>query len=204
MWLYNNTAYQNGGLDYGFNSSGVAYVSGAVTVVVNSTCTAGAGTAFKTGATLISNNFSAATTNFQSLDTTGVTGPRSLDGSLPILNFMRLSSTSTLIDAGTKEPNITYQDSLGIPFYGTTPDIGAYEYYKITGYAFNDNGNWSAQSKWRDHNIPPAAMFTGSNILIDPLINGQCILDKAYTVAPGCSITVNANKAFKIPGFLRL
>ncbi len=208
MWLYNNTAYQNGGLDYGLNSptgvGGVTYVPGAVTVVVNSTCTPGMGTAFKPGATLTNNDFTAAAADFQSLDTTGVSGQRNIDGSLPPVNFMRLSVASTLTDAGVKEPGISYHDSLGIPFYGTTLDIGAFEFYKSTVYTFIDNGNWSAQSKWLDHNMPPDSMYTGSSILIDAVSNGECLLDKPYTVAPGCTINVNANKSFRIPGLLKL
>ncbi len=43
-------------------------------------------------------------------------GPRQPDGSLPLLNFMRLAAGSDLIDAGT---------NIGLPFNGTAPDLGA-------------------------------------------------------------------------------
>ena len=39
-------------------------------------------------------------------------GPRQPDGSLPLLNFMRLAAGSDLIDAGT---------NIGLPFNGTAP-----------------------------------------------------------------------------------
>jgi uncharacterized repeat protein (TIGR02059 family) len=56
---------------------------------------------------------------FLTLDTTGVSGPRSPSGSLPVLNFLKLTSGSNLVDAGT---------SVGIPFSGTAPDLGAFEF----------------------------------------------------------------------------
>ncbi len=60
------------------------------------------------------------TVDFTSIDTAGVTGPRQPDGSLPDLPFMHLAQGSDLIDAGT---------DVGLPYYGTAPDIGCFEYY---------------------------------------------------------------------------
>ena len=57
--------------------------------------------------------------DFLSIDTTGVRGPRKADGSLPDLKFLHLSSTSKLIDAGV---------DVGLPYTGKAPDLGAYEY----------------------------------------------------------------------------
>lgn len=59
------------------------------------------------------------TVDFASIDTSGVTGPRQPDGSLPDLPFMHLAQGSDLIDAGTYD---------GFPYYGTAPDIGCFEY----------------------------------------------------------------------------
>ena len=57
--------------------------------------------------------------DFISLDSTGITGPRQEDGSLPDLDFLKLAKSSALIDAGV---------SVGIPFAGNSPDIGYAEY----------------------------------------------------------------------------
>lgn len=57
--------------------------------------------------------------DFLSLDTTGVSGARQADGSLPVLNFAKLASSSDLIDAGT---------DVAIAFLGSAPDIGFAEY----------------------------------------------------------------------------
>jgi uncharacterized repeat protein (TIGR02059 family) len=56
--------------------------------------------------------------DFLSVSSAGADGPRQADGSLPNLNFMRLKTGSSLIDAGV---------NVGSAFAGTAPDIGAYE-----------------------------------------------------------------------------
>jgi uncharacterized protein (TIGR02145 family) len=67
--------------------------------------------------------FTLSNSDFLSVDSTGTDGPRQSDGSLPVLNFLRPSSTSRLIDRGT---------NVGLPYSGTAPDVGAYEYAGIT------------------------------------------------------------------------
>jgi Secretion system C-terminal sorting domain len=61
--------------------------------------------------------------DFISVDTTGVRGPRKSDGSLPDLQFMHLKSTSPFIDAGT---------NVGLPYNGSRPDLGCFETAAIT------------------------------------------------------------------------
>jgi len=56
--------------------------------------------------------------DFLSLDSTGISGPRKSDGSLPKLNFLKLSKGSPLVDAGI---------NTGLPYKGKAPDLGAYE-----------------------------------------------------------------------------
>ena len=57
--------------------------------------------------------------DFLSVSSVGTDGPRQADGSLPILNFLRLSPSSPLINTGI---------SVGLPFNGAAPDIGAFEF----------------------------------------------------------------------------
>jgi len=58
--------------------------------------------------------------DFVSLDSTGISGPRKPDGSLPDLNgFLKLKAGSKAIDAGV---------DVGLPYFGKAPDLGAYEY----------------------------------------------------------------------------
>ena len=57
--------------------------------------------------------------DFVSLDSTGLTGARKADGSLPDLDFLKLAPTSDLIDKGIY---------VGLPYSGTAPDLGYSEY----------------------------------------------------------------------------
>lgn len=59
------------------------------------------------------------TSDFLTTDTTGISGPRQANGDLPNLNFLKLASSSKLINAGT---------NIGIAFSGSAPDLGAFEY----------------------------------------------------------------------------
>jgi uncharacterized protein YjdB len=56
--------------------------------------------------------------DFISVDSTGISGPRKSDGSLPDINFLRLAPGSDLIDAGT---------NVGTQYIGSAPDIGYFE-----------------------------------------------------------------------------
>ncbi len=57
-----------------------------------------------------------------SLDTELAKGPRQTDGSLPDIDLLRPEPDSFIVDGGV---------AIGEPFYGTAPDMGAYEY--VTG-----------------------------------------------------------------------
>ena len=70
--------------------------------------------------------FSVSSADFVTMDTTGVSGPRKADGSLPDVNFFHLAKGSDLIDGGT---------NVGLTFLGSAPDLGAFEYDQTTGVA---------------------------------------------------------------------
>jgi MYXO-CTERM domain-containing protein len=57
------------------------------------------------------------------IESSGALGPRQADGSFPNIDFLKLAAGSQMIDKGT---------NVGLPFAGTAPDLGAYEYGLIT------------------------------------------------------------------------
>jgi hypothetical protein len=67
--------------------------------------------------------FSSSDNDFQSVDATQIISPRQSDGSLPEVSFMRLIGNSKLIDVGT---------NVGLPYFGSAPDLGAFEYSETT------------------------------------------------------------------------
>ena len=53
------------------------------------------------------------------IESSGALGPRSADGSMPAVDFLKLAAASRMIDKGT---------NVGLPFVGAAPDLGAYEF----------------------------------------------------------------------------
>jgi hypothetical protein len=66
----------------------------------------------------LNNGITVSTDDFLNLDTAQLTARRRPDGSLPVINFMRLKPGSKLIDKGV---------NIGLPFLGKAPDIGCFE-----------------------------------------------------------------------------
>jgi hypothetical protein len=127
-WI-NCSAYNNG--TYNYSCPVVLRVKDSL-IVINCISVGSSGTSLSTSLykyrystdSWLSPFSTPATSDFQSLDTTGVRGPRQADGSLPDVAFMHLSSTSQFLDAGTMYS--------GISFYDTKPDLGCFEYSSLT------------------------------------------------------------------------
>jgi hypothetical protein len=128
MILYNCTGYRNG--TYNFSVPGI--VRTGETLIVKNCISLGSSGVTLGGvpaAVITTNSWpdgsvyptsvtSATASDFMTIDTTGVRGPRKADGSLPDVNFMHLARGSQFIDAGT---------NVGLPFNGSAPDLGCFE-----------------------------------------------------------------------------
>ncbi len=120
MTLYNCTGYKNGP-NFGMNNNDPS--TGKVMIVKNCVSFQSVGSdVFRSVCVRTNNNWqltpTTTTADFLSVDSVGLRNPRSADGSLPVINFMKLSATSNLIDKGT---------NVGLAFNGTAPDVGAFE-----------------------------------------------------------------------------
>lgn len=118
--IYNCSAYSNG-TNINFSSTNIANL-----LRIKNTVSFAGGNNDGLNATSkdITNNswqegLSATTTDFVSVNIDLLTSPRNTDGSLPNIDFLRLNSTSDLIDKGV---------DVGLPFYGSAPDLGVFEY----------------------------------------------------------------------------
>ncbi|MDQ6764177.1 MAG: hypothetical protein M3015_16330, partial [Bacteroidota bacterium] len=69
-----------------------------------------------------------------------------------------------------------------------------------TVYKFIGNGNWNVSSNWLNNNMPPSTITAGSQIIIDPVTGGGCILNIPYTLSSDSIFTVNQGKEFLIQG----
>jgi hypothetical protein len=125
MILYNCTGYRNNP-NFGMNSNDPS--AGEIAEVKNciSYSNRSASDAFRAVVTRVTNSWqitghtTPAASDFQSLDTSVLRGPRNADGSLPAINLLKLTSTSPYVNAGT---------NVGLPYYGSAPDLGYAESY---------------------------------------------------------------------------
>ena len=67
-------------------------------------------------------------------------------------------------------------------------------------YTFNGNGNWSNPSNWVLNKIPATTLSPGAEIIIDPFINGECLLDLERYLPAGTKLTVAPGKKLNIKG----
>jgi hypothetical protein len=116
--LINCTSYRNTGKNY---SVVLALDSGKVLTVTNCLVYGSMGTLLL--AVLTTNSWmlpdSVVSSDFVSLDTSGVRGARKPDGSLPDVDFMHLTHGTHLVNSGTIIP--------GRPYNGKAPDLGCFE-----------------------------------------------------------------------------
>lgn len=116
--LYNCSAYSNG-KNYSFSST-----NPLEKLTIKNSCSLGAVGA--TNATLIDvtnnswqNGIVTDASDFKSIDYNQLLVPRKVDGSLPDVTFLNLNLGSDLIDKGI---------DVGLPFIGSAPDLGAFEF----------------------------------------------------------------------------
>jgi len=120
--MYNCTSFRNVKPNYEFPvtpttgtdvfENDISYLGGGVDIVA--------------GSVMISNSWqnglTASAADFVSLDSSLAFAPRNDDYSLPTNGFARLAAGSDLIDAGI---------NVGLPFNGSAPDLGAYEFVPV-------------------------------------------------------------------------
>ena len=79
--------------------------------------------------------------------------------------------------------------------------------YRVTsngplGYTFTGNGAWSNMTNWINNTIPPSPLPAGAEIIIDPVANGECVLNITQVISAGAKFYVKKNKNFRTPGNL--
>src|SRR4051794_6547305 len=129
---YNNTSYMNGtqynmlasSFDSSGNVTGTIILTGSKAHVMRNNVGFPNKNVSMDGVDTASNTWdlgvSEASTDFASTSDTGCTGAREANGGMPsACTFMHLKAGSPLIDKGV---------NVGLPYVGTAPDLGAYEY----------------------------------------------------------------------------
>jgi hypothetical protein len=83
-------------------------------------------------------------------------------------------------------------------------DISSFVNNYFTQYTFTGNGNWSDVNNWQYNIKPPATIYAGNKIIIDPVAGGICSLDILYTLPAAAKLLVNTGKNFLVQGNLIL
>lgn len=116
--LYNCSAYDNG-RNYGFSNTNPL----EKLTIKNSNVLGDVGSINATTLDVTHNSWmdgiNTTHEDFVSINYEELTGPRKADGSLPDVSFFNLAPGSDLIDKGV---------DVGLPFSGSAPDLGAFEY----------------------------------------------------------------------------
>ncbi len=158
--LYNNTAFRNGN---NRNGQGFCFQQPDVENILKNNlsyknpadyvypCNINTNNSWNTG--------SVSDSDFQSLDTTGVSGIRKGNGDLPDIPFLRLTQTSRLIDLGI---------SVGLPYTGKAPDLGAFESILPTPVVINQSPVVSISAPVKSSSFASPATITIDATASDP------------------------------------
>jgi hypothetical protein len=88
--------------------------------------------------------------------------------------------------------------------YNGQPAISTYFAVNKTGYTFTGKDNWSDAGNWSNNTKPPSILPSGTEIIINPLGAGECILNQLQTISSGARLTVINGKKIKINGNLQI
>ncbi len=65
-------------------------------------------------------------------------------------------------------------------------------------YIFSGNGNWSASNNWTNNARPVNPLTGNSQVIVDPLPGGQCLLDIPFTITAGTAFSIGMGKRLVI------
>lgn len=69
-------------------------------------------------------------------------------------------------------------------------------------YTFIGTGNWNVASNWLNNAVPPSPLPAGSEIIIDPAVSTESVLNIPMTIQAGGKLTVVAGKKLVVNGNL--
>jgi photosystem II stability/assembly factor-like uncharacterized protein len=69
---------------------------------------------------------------------------------------------------------------------------------KANTYTFTGNGDWHLASNWKHKRIPPASIPANVFVTIDPIANGECLLNVPLTLQQGAILKIKSNRKLRI------
>jgi hypothetical protein len=74
----------------------------------------------------------------------------------------------------------------------------------FTKYTFIGNGNWNVAANWENNQIPPIELPAKSEIIINTVPGGQCLLNVPQKILPGARFTIMPGKKITVAGDLKI
>ncbi len=112
---------------------------------------------------------------------------------------------------GPNDNNITFY-YVGNAANGTGNTLGDFIYSNTKSvnllanqtYTFNGSGNWSNPANWSNNTVPPSTITGSATITIDPIVEGECVLDVQQNISSSATLTVAEGKVFRVLGNLTI
>jgi hypothetical protein len=170
--VYNCTGYRNQSRNFSFPASPTS----GVHVLKNNISFLGTNTIAATSEQVANSwqGFTVTEADFLNLDTALAKVPRNSDSSLPVIDFLRLTEESSLIDAGV---------DVGLPYAGSAPDLGAFEFGEIVpvelvSFSASISGNsiiinWTTASELNNYGFEVQKKFSDSRFRAIGFIPGS-------------------------------
>jgi len=98
-------------------------------------------------------------------------------------------ATNSVVNVAATSQNITLQPG----------EFHVYFYQPSNVYIFNGSGNWDDPANWTYGSLPPSTLPGGSEIIVSPKADGECVVNTNQVISQGAKITVMAGKKIKIP-----
>lgn len=129
--------------------------------------------------------------------------------------FFKIKRNSNTLDTSSQKNLLTYpvdfaegEDGEVYVVSSGTATNGRILRLKASGaiqYKFIGNGNWSNPANWTNNKVPPtSSTINRIEIIIDPVADGECVLDINQQVSPNSMLEVKDNKKFRIIGNLNI
>lgn len=117
-------------------------------------------------------------------------------------NFIFYDDLSSVTEPATIHYRIKMNIGIDTTFYLDSTTVNYTE--PCTTYTFIGDGNWDIVTNWSNNTIPPGTLPAGSKIIIDPILNGECILNQTQYVSPGAIFIVLSDKKLLVEGKLEI
>jgi hypothetical protein len=69
-------------------------------------------------------------------------------------------------------------------------------------YTFTGTGNWGDAANWLNNLVPPSTITGTATIVIDPPLDGECVLNGIQHISNAANLVVKEGKKFRVTGGL--